>query len=178
MVAIVLLTTYINHDYIIASISVGEDGGLSPAEDPGLEGEYNSENETLQITVTEENFTRKSGRVALRSQLDGDHTEISNRPPKSNFTLKSGNRTVENYIWADKSLLGIVIGGSGITNFPIEQGESITILSEGEDGDSDGNKGIENGDIIFLTSKDNGVNTVIETFEIQNNSVTQKWQNR
>lgn len=150
---------------------------LSPAESPNITTQYFAENESVKITVGEGGFSSKSERVALKMTKP----ETSSRLPEyhNNFTIRGYGKTKDTHIWAIRSILGHIpvwtaentlgIGYPGMTQFPIEENESITIVSDDTDTDNDGTNGIENNETITLYTKDDGVDASITHIKVRNN---------
>jgi hypothetical protein len=124
---------------------------------------YNSSRESVRITVEEGKFTRKSGRVAIKKQKVS-RTGLKDAYQKENLTISGYGKTRKTNIWAIRSLYGLGIGNPGLTDFPIKKGESMKIISDNEDKDNDGKKGIEKNDVIVLYSKDENVDAPIERY--------------
>jgi hypothetical protein len=102
-------------------------GPPTPEEWPELTAEYNKSVEELTITVENSAFRKEHGQINI-SSTNG-----------SEITLSNGRKTINSTIWAQPSFLGLNLGNKGLTNFPIEPGESVTI------------KGIKNGDTVKIT---------------------------
>lgn len=134
-----------------------------PLERSMLKADYSPENESLTIEVTEGNFTSKSSFIALKNgSRNNPKTE-----PDNDFVLEQDNRTKKTYIWASNAVHHAPWRMEGL---PLKEGSSITVVSDGVDSDNDGQKGIENGDKVAVTSYNDGYYGAINTFVIQNDT--------
>ncbi len=98
--------------YDMLPYAVVHDRGFTAPETPKLDAAYSTEQNAVTITVECGQFTRKSNRVAIR-----DETRSQDQSGKTPTTT----------VWASRSLFGFGVGNTGITEFPITAGETITI---------------------------------------------------
>lgn len=89
-----------------------------PVESPNITATYYDENDSLVFTVVNGSFTSKSGKVFLSNELSEED---------ANLTLSGYGKTVNTSVWAEKPFLGLDFLNSGITDFPIEEGESVAV---------------------------------------------------
>ena len=129
---------------------------LTAKETPEMTATYTLENETVSLTVVNGRFTTKSGYVKISKK----YASVENKTQP--FTLKADGKTKKTRYWAKTTLLGIL--PTGLTKFPIKQGEKIHITKDGTDKDNDGKKGIEKNDVIVLYSKDENVDAPIARY--------------
>lgn len=147
-----------------------DDLTLGPSESPEWNAQYFSDNESLVITLENGSLSRRSGVVAITNEsgLVNHNDSI-----QSEFVLSYENRTEKTKFWATKSLFSTGIGNKGISDFPIEEGESITVVSDSTDTDGDGIKGIENCEEVILYSKDSDNYVPIIHFTIENDTANE-----
>lgn len=130
---------------------------LEAEESPEIVSNYNPKQEHLDIRIKSGSFTRRSVKVALDNS---NHT---------NLTLQGHGKKKDTNIWASRSIYGLGIGNSGITDFPIKEGENISVVSDSTDTDGDGTEGIENGETVIIYSKDDGVDAPVKIIKIKQN---------
>lgn len=164
-----------------------------PVETPHFKAGYFPENETLTIVVTKGQFTRKSNMIRIRSEkysvrtanlsplkdaavlrLDkpGQQPILSAGSQSKNLTLRGYDKTQQTNVWTSKSFYGLGLSNPGITDFPITEGESVTVLRDDTDTDKDGLYGIENGERVDVYTRNGYQNTTVRTLYIANDTVT------
>lgn len=107
LIAVLGVLHHPNHEY-----------GPDPVEDPNVTATYYDENNSLVFTVVNGSFTSKSGKVFLTNELSEED---------ANLTLSGYGKTVNTSVWAEKPFLGLDFLNSGITDFPIKEGESVAV---------------------------------------------------
>lgn len=105
----------------------------NPVENYSADFDYYPENETIQIELETPVVMGGSSLVVI--VRGGNETH---RP-----AVVRADRTVENGYWVSNNI-------SSATDYPLKPGDQLTVVSDGDDEDGDGNLGIENGDIVKL----------------------------
>lgn len=156
-------------------------GGTITASEPdaNLSTTYHPGEETLEIHIESGSFPiyiQDSGGLVLTTENFGRESKKIG----SNLTIKGyGNRNTEGH-WAGhrKELPVITIPGPALTGLPVEENESVKILSDGSDIDGDGNEGVENEERVFLYREETAYNEeessyrMIAELKISNNATS------
>ena len=127
-----------------------------PVEEPVVDAEYFSENTSLRYTVINGSFTSKSNVVYFEGLSRGS----------KNFTLSGYGKEMETNIWAANN-------GSGITSFPVEKGETVTL-----DFSRNYVNQLDQSVRLGLYTQRKGFGAIINYYNIYNGTATKNFGNR
>lgn len=158
---------------IAAFVGVGVNNNSKGTQDFMVEMDYNASTEQIRVTVVE------SERIVASSE-NGPYTKFirickeggeESRHCGTPVRLRAGNMSVDTGYW-------VAADEPAASEYPLRNGDSVTIVGDGTDDDEDGTAGVENGR-LRVWIQGSGAGGAIAAIEIRNSEIVSgSWHGR